>query len=108
MDPLVPLGRDEQSLLRQTLGLRCRKARETLGLSQARLADAMCRSASWVREVERGDQYAPPYLLLALARATGRTPGWFYGQDDGPAFEAVAERLASHVQRALAEAANSA
>ena len=104
MKPLLPLGKDEQRLLRQTLGVRCRKAREALGLSQARLAEAMDRSASWVREVERGDQYAPPYLLLALARATGHAPGWFYGQD-GASLEAVAERLAAQLQRALADAA---
>lgn len=36
---------------------------------------------SWVREVERGEQYAPAYLVAALATAIGVSPGWFYGED---------------------------
>lgn len=98
MESLTPLSDDEQHLLRQTLGIHCRKAREFLGLSRAGLAQTMGRSPSWVREIERGDQYAPPYLLLALARATARSPAWFYGQDDHARLEAMAERLAARLQ----------
>lgn len=100
-EPLTPLADDEQALLRRTLGLRCRKAREGLDLSQVRLAEALGRSASWVREVERGDQYAPPYLIVSLARATGRSPSWFYGLDDEANLERVAERLALELKRNL-------
>lgn len=89
---LLPLDAREQVLLRQTLGLRCRKAREELGLSQRALAAAMERSPSWVREVEAGDQYAPAYLIRALATAIDRSPAWFYG-DEAPDAEQLALRV---------------
>ena len=78
---LVPLDDEEQALLRQTLGLRCRKALKGLNLSQRALAKAMGRSPSWVREIEGGAQYAPAYLIRALATATGVSVAWFYGED---------------------------
>ncbi len=78
---LVPLDKREQELLRKTIGLRCRKARLELGLSQRALAKVMKRSPSWVREIERGDQYAPPYLMVALATATGTSVAWLYGAE---------------------------
>ena len=77
---LAPLTPSEEALLRQTIGLRCQRAREQLGLSQRALARTMDRSPSWVREVETGQQYAPPYLIRALATATGLSVGWFYGE----------------------------
>ena len=78
---LIPLDDQEQALLRQTIGLRCRKARQELGLSQRALARAMDRSPSWVREIEAGAQYAPAYLIRALATAAGLSVAWFYGEE---------------------------
>jgi transcriptional regulator with XRE-family HTH domain len=98
---LVPLDDVEQALLRQTIGLRCRKAREELGLSQRALAQVMDRSASWVREIEAGAQYGPPYLVRALANATGRTIGWFYG-DDAPDPQQLAQQILAAVNEGLA------
>lgn len=77
---LSPLRADEEKVLRLILGARCRTARELLGLSQRALAKTMGRSPSWVREVETGAQYAPPYLVRALATAIGISAGWFYGE----------------------------
>lgn len=78
---LVPLGDEEQAVLRHTIGIRCRKARYDMGLSQRALAKAMNRSPSWVREIESGAQYAPAYLIRALATATGVSVAWFYGEE---------------------------
>lgn len=79
MSALVPLELAEQVLLRVTIGVRCSQARRQLGLSQRALARAMDRSPSWVREIEAREQFAPPYLLWALSKATGQPVGWFYG-----------------------------
>lgn len=98
---LVPLDDDEQTLLRQTIGLRCRKAREELGLSQRALAKLMNRSPSWVREIEAGAQYAPPYLVRGLANATCRAVGWFYG-DDAPDPQLLAQQILAAVNQGLA------
>jgi transcriptional regulator with XRE-family HTH domain len=89
---LTPLDPREQDLLRKTMGLRCQQARERLGLSQRALARVMDRSPSWVREVESGDQFAPPYLIASLARATELPAGWFYGASETD-LEALARRL---------------
>lgn len=99
---LVPLDDREQALLRQTIGLRCRKAREELGLSQRALAKAMSRSPSWVREIESGAQYAPAYLIRGLATAMGVSVAWFYGEDDrllDP--QKLAEEILQAVQEGL-------
>ena len=98
---LVPLDDQEQALLRQTIGIRCRKAREELGLSQRALARAMSRSASWVREVEAGTQYAPAYLIRALATGIGVSVAWFYGEDDRLVDP---RRLAEEILQAVEEA----
>ena len=90
--PIEPLDVAEQMQLRRTIGQRCRRSRVRLGLSQRALARAMGRSPSWVREIERGDQYAPPYLLKALAVATGYSVGWHYGED-GPDEAALVQRV---------------
>lgn len=77
-----PLDGVEVELLRRTIGHRVALARVRLGLSQRALARTMRRSPSWVREVEEGSQFAPAYLLVALARATSLPIGWFYNRDD--------------------------
>lgn len=95
--PLVPLDDLEQENLRRTIGDRCRRARTELGLSQRAMAKEMGRSRSWVRELEAGDQYAPAYLVRALATATCRTVGWFYGEPG------AAERIAAEVLELIRE-----
>lgn len=82
MRNLERLDDQERTQLRRTIGLRCRRARLRLELSQRALARAMDRSPSWVREIERGDQFAPPYLTKVLAEAIGVSVGWLYGEDD--------------------------
>lgn len=52
----------------------------------------MGRSPSWVREIETGQQYAPPYLIRVLATALGVSAGWFYGED-GPNPTRIAEEI---------------
>jgi transcriptional regulator with XRE-family HTH domain len=79
---VTPLLPTEVEALRLTIGSRCRRARERLKLSQRGIAKIMERSPSWVREIEGGEQYAPPYYLKALAVAIGETVGWFYGEGD--------------------------
>lgn len=73
------LSTTEETALRVTLGLRVRAARNHLGLSGRALARLCGKSGSWVREVESGAQYAPWYLVVALAEATGWSVGWFCG-----------------------------
>lgn len=94
---LTPLDPGEQDLLRKTMGVRCRQARERLGLSQRALARAMERSPSWVREVEAGDQFPPAYLIAVLARATALPVGWFYGETE-PDLEALTRRVLERIQ----------
>ncbi len=99
MHNLEPLDEQERALLRRTIGLRCRRARLQLGLSQRRLASLMARSPSWVREIERGEQFAPPYLTKVLAPAIGVSVGWLYGEDDLPQLVARALRQLQAAQR---------
>jgi hypothetical protein len=37
-----------------------------------------------VREIENGDQFAPPYLTRVLADALGVSIAWLYGEPDLP------------------------
>ncbi|MBX3466181.1 MAG: helix-turn-helix transcriptional regulator [Planctomycetes bacterium] len=60
-------------------------ARLELGLTQEELGRALGRTQPWVREVESGRTAAQPYVLAALAAATGRSVGWFFGEPDGRA-----------------------
>ena len=75
--PLRPLPEKERLILRKLIGRRVRAARGELGLSGRALAKVFDHSESWVREVEKGDQFAPWWLIVALAEATGRPVGWF-------------------------------
>jgi len=95
--PLSPIDAATESALRATLALRVVEARKRLGLSGRALARIMNRSGSWVREVESGAQWPPPYLIAALARALQCSPGWFYGDDD------VADRVVAAVRELLEE-----
>ena len=94
MPRLSPLSRHEQDSLRETMAARVVAARKELGVSQRGMARALGMSASWAREVEHARQWPPAYLIAALARATGREPGWFYG---GRSVEDVAARLLAAV-----------
>lgn len=98
---LRPLDSDEQDLLRKIIGVKCKKAREELGLSQRSLAQIMRRSASWVREIEHGAQYAPPYLIQSLSRATQHSVSWFYGVSFDP--QIYSERVIEETRRQLKE-----
>ncbi len=75
-----------------------------LGLSQRGLARAMQRSPSWVREIEGGQQFAPPYLLKALATATAVSVAWFYGED-GPDPRALADQVLGLIENQLSPVA---
>lgn len=94
---LTPLSEADQAELRRMIGERCQRARQQLGLSQRALARLMDRSPSWVREIEAGQQFAPAYLIRALATATRLPVGWFYG-DEPPS----AEELAGEILQAVA------
>lgn len=69
----------EKDALRRLLGSRVAAARREVGISQRALAAMQDRSPSWVREIETGEQWAPVYLVTAMAEATGWAIGWFYG-----------------------------
>ncbi|MBI3725011.1 helix-turn-helix domain-containing protein [bacterium] len=108
---LTPLSAEEEAILRQTIGLRCHRARERLGLSQRALARVMGRSPSWVREIETAQQYAPPYLIRALAAAAGVSVGWFYGEeslDAGRIAKEIVEAIAARSETADRAAPSSA
>lgn len=92
MPQITGPSESERDLLRRVLGARCRRAREELSLSRRELAEALGRSPSWVREIEAGQQYAPPYLVLTLAENLARPVGWFYGRDESGAPD-LARRL---------------
>jgi len=96
---LEPLDSHERDHLRRSIGLRCRRARLRLGLSQRELAQVMDRSPSWVREIEKGDQFAPPYLTWALADALGVSVAWLYGEEDLPRLLAGVLRQLGVMQR---------
>lgn len=80
-----PLSEAEAVSLRRMIGQRIGAARSALGLSQRALAQHFGMSPSWVREVETGQQYAPHYLVLAMAEAAGQPLEYFYGGPPGEA-----------------------
>lgn len=75
------LSPDQQAALHRVLGDRVKAARLQLGLTQEQLGRALGRTQSWVREVESGRTAAQPYVLAALAAATGRGVGFFFGEE---------------------------
>jgi transcriptional regulator with XRE-family HTH domain len=77
------LPSSEQDALRVLVGKRVASARKAIGFTQRGMAEYFTRSPSWVREIEGGAQWAPPYLLIPLAEATGVSVDWFYGRDPG-------------------------
>lgn len=76
------LSPEQQAALHRTLGDRVKAARLELGLTQEQLGRALGRTQPWVREVESGRTAAQPYVLAALAAATARSVGWFFGEPE--------------------------
>ena len=76
------LSDEQRDALHRVLGERVRAARVELGVTQAQLAAALGRTQSWVAEVESGRTVCQPYVIAALAAASGRSAGWFFGEPD--------------------------
>lgn len=78
---------EQEAELHRLMGDRVKQARLELGLTQEQLGHALGRTQPWAREVESGRTAPRPFVLLALAGATGHSLGWFYGVPDrtGPA-----------------------
>lgn len=76
------LSPEAEAALRRTLGARVREARLELGITQHQLALAFGIGQSGVAEMEKGRACAQPYVIQALASATGRSVGWFFGEPD--------------------------
>jgi len=68
----------------KAIGQRVRQAREDAGLTQTQLAKMIGSSSRQViGEVERGDPISK-VKLGRIAKATGKSPGWFEGQPGLP------------------------
>lgn len=76
------LSQEQQEAQARLLGERVKQARLELELTQAQVGVAFGRGQTWVREVEAGRSTAQPYMLAALASATGRSIAWFFGEPD--------------------------
>lgn len=76
--PLVPLDEDEVEELRETLAARVKQAREEAGLTTGDVARAYGKTTQWVRHIENGNQWPPPWYLVALSRLAGRPTGTFF------------------------------
>ena len=76
------LSDEQEAALRRTLGERVKQARLELELTQEQVGHAFGRVQTWVREVEAGRTAAQPYMVVALAAASGRSVAWFYGEPD--------------------------
>lgn len=72
---------EAEEALKRLMSERVLQVRRELGLTQLQVGTAFGRSQPWAREVESARQWVPHWTLLALARATGRSVGWFYGED---------------------------
>jgi transcriptional regulator with XRE-family HTH domain len=82
--PELEVPSDDGAELRDTMGRRVRVARRMLDLTQGDLGERFGRTHGWVASIEKGKAYPPPFLLVALRKATGQPFGWFYGE--GPDF----------------------
>lgn len=76
------LSPEQQEALHRLLGERIKAARLELGLTQEQLGAAFGRVQTWVREMESGRAAPQPYMLAALAAASGRSVAWFFGEPD--------------------------
>lgn len=65
--------------LRAVMARRVRLVRDKLGLTRNELADAMGKTASWLRKVEGGETWAPHSLLLVLSNTAMLGVDYFYG-----------------------------
>ncbi len=67
------------------VGNRIKERRETLGISQSDLADAIGTSQNQVSRYERGASDPTSEMLLKLASALGTSPNWLTGFDEDEA-----------------------
>lgn len=74
------LSPDQLEDLHATLSARVKEVRLELGLSQEQLGRALGRTQTWVTEVEKGRTVPAHDVLVALALASRRSVGWFYGE----------------------------
>lgn len=74
----APTGRERRAL-RDLIGARVASARKQIGFSQRGLGSYHGMSGSWVREIERGGQFAPWWLVCWLSQASGLPVDWFCG-----------------------------
>lgn len=75
--PLAEIPLTDEAIAR-LIGHRVRLARQLCGLSQQRAADVMGVTFQQVQKYEKGANRICPAKLARLARATGRSIGWFY------------------------------
>lgn len=61
--------------LAKQVGLRVRKARKNLGLSQRQLAEELQISNAFLCEIEKGKRQPSLHRLIQLAQALGVQPG---------------------------------
>lgn len=75
--PLTMIELTDEAMTR-LIAHRVRLARELTGLSQQRVAQLIDVSFQQVQKYEKGMNRICPAKLARLARATGRSIGWFY------------------------------
>lgn len=75
--------------MRETLGIRLKKARSDAGLTQEELARSAGVTQKTISKIERGDQVATA-AIVPLARALGVTPEWLA---EGTAAKAPAPQI---------------
>jgi transcriptional regulator with XRE-family HTH domain len=79
------------------LGARLRARRETIGWSQAQLAEAVGVTPNYVGVVERGEKLPTLETLDTFAHALGATLGAFVSEDEPDEWADEAEALARAV-----------
>lgn len=95
--PLAEISLTDEAIAR-LIGHRVRLARQLCGLSQQRAAAVMGVTFQQVQKYEKGSNRICPAKLARLARATGRSIGWFY--DD------VAEPMSGYAADIVQDLAN--
>jgi len=88
--PLAEISLTDEAITR-LIGHRVRHARQLCGLSQERAGALMGVSFQQLQKYEKGTNRICPAKLARLARATGRSIGWFF--DDITAGRDVAETI---------------
>lgn len=73
----------------QKVGAKVRSRRTTLGLSQRQLAERTGLTFQQIQKYENGVNRIDPACLVALSRALGVPPAWFFGDLAAAAIEPV-------------------